>query len=191
MTDSGQEGKTGEIVLQAADPDSDDPQDACDDPEAVRQMVKYIYKQRYEDKQTLMMHAKIFALAVKYQIPGLRKLATNKFNFICGLDVHDEELFRATHYVYHSTPKTSGNSGTWSRPKSLLATRDSERHLKANRIYAASLALRLTYSSSRLSNRWTRRSFVFAVIRIISLLQINSYVPVALASGRAAKLATY
>lgn len=102
VTDSRQEGKTGEIVLQAADPDCDDPQDACDDPEAVRQMVVYFYKNKYEDGKMLMMNAKAFALAVKYQIPGLRKLAEFKFQKALTYKA-DDELLRVAHYIYHST----------------------------------------------------------------------------------------
>ncbi|GAB7331570.1 hypothetical protein MBLNU13_g02952t3 [Cladosporium sp. NU13] len=41
--DTFQEGKTGTIELKAIDPDSDDPEDACDDPEIVELMVSYFH----------------------------------------------------------------------------------------------------------------------------------------------------
>lgn len=42
-----QEGKTGTIELKAIDPDSDEPEDACDDPEIVKLMVGYFYHLDY------------------------------------------------------------------------------------------------------------------------------------------------
>lgn len=50
-----QEGKTGEIELKATEPDSDDPEDACDDPEIVKLMIAYFYHLDYlHDKKAVI-----------------------------------------------------------------------------------------------------------------------------------------
>lgn len=134
VTDPNQEGNTGEIVLQAADPGNNDPQDACDDSDAVKQMIMYIYKHEYEDKQTLMMHAKIFAMAIKYQILGLCKCAASKFEYLLdktGDRPADDDLCRVLTTLTIPRPTKSESFETWSHPSFSLDTRDFATHLKA------------------------------------------------------------
>lgn len=47
FADQTQEGQTGTIELKAVDSHSDDPEDACDDPEIVKLMVRYFYHLDY------------------------------------------------------------------------------------------------------------------------------------------------
>lgn len=94
-------------MLEAADPESDDIEDARDDPEAVKLMVEYFYHYDYfPDVQTLNLHAKVFALAVKYQVDGLQGLAKDKFADIATTTdiITYGELVEATNVVYRSTP---------------------------------------------------------------------------------------
>lgn len=66
-------------------------------------MIMYFYKQEHKDEMTLMMHAKLFALAIKYQIPGLRKIMADKLEYVLNdYDNSDNDLFRVAHYIYHS-----------------------------------------------------------------------------------------
>ena len=47
FADLQQEGQTGTITLKAIDTNSDEPEDACDDPEIVKLMVGYFYQMDY------------------------------------------------------------------------------------------------------------------------------------------------
>jgi hypothetical protein len=52
----------------------------------------------------LVQHAKVFALAVKYQAAALRRLAVTKFKHSVDAHWNHEDLSRAIHVLYHSTP---------------------------------------------------------------------------------------
>ena len=51
----------------------------------------------------LIEHAKVFAMATKYQADGLRQLAVKKFRMAACLYWDHEDFARATHVVYTST----------------------------------------------------------------------------------------
>ena len=128
MTDPPQEGDSGVIELKTAESDhatSNDGEDAYDEPEIVKLMVEYFYHFDYlrgtdselvqvsaSDLQSppqlpsqvyLIEHAKVFAIAVKYQIEGLRELAVSKFHTAAtGLWKHDD-FAHSVHIVFNST----------------------------------------------------------------------------------------
>ncbi|KAL1586300.1 hypothetical protein WHR41_05568 [Cladosporium halotolerans] len=139
------EGKNGVIELKAADGDTEEFDEACDDPEIVKLMVEYFYhldyprpkdsttstkstrqstkKLRYshptwdssgqetppqafdaeQPNVNLMQHAKLFAMAVKYQIDGLRHLTTQKFKEAVATQWSHEDFAHTIHIVYNST----------------------------------------------------------------------------------------
>lgn len=140
-----QEGKNGVIELKAADGDTEEFDEACDDPEIVKLMVEYFYhldyprpkdsttstkstrqstkKLRYshptwdssgqeippqafdaeQPNVSLMQHAKLFTMAVKYQIDGLRHLITQKFKEAVATQWSHEDFAHTIHIVYNST----------------------------------------------------------------------------------------
>ncbi|KAM0718908.1 hypothetical protein Q7P37_005980 [Cladosporium fusiforme] len=107
QADAPKEGNSGQIVLQAAEAESNDPEDACDDPETVKLMVDYSYNYDYHPaEETLMIHAKMFAMAVKYQIAGLRDLARDKFKDMMNEENGNmnKDFVSVLSFVYRSTP---------------------------------------------------------------------------------------
>ncbi|KAI6849644.1 hypothetical protein KC323_g9571, partial [Hortaea werneckii] len=52
----------------------------------------------------MVMHAKVFAAAVKYQVAGLSKLAAKKFKDAVKVNWHDGTFAEAVHIVYTTTP---------------------------------------------------------------------------------------
>ncbi|KAI7240294.1 hypothetical protein KC343_g7155 [Hortaea werneckii] len=118
---------TGTIELQSsADPDAakDDP--SLDDPDAVKLMIDFLYLHNYvaietcfsetpkaSNKRTLgatdgdagsIMHAKVYALGSKYQIPSLQSTSLKKFEAAAALAWDSEEFVHAVHLVYTTTP---------------------------------------------------------------------------------------
>jgi hypothetical protein len=100
--------------LKAVVDDTDVVDESCDDPEIVKLMIEYFYHFNYlraEDatgspatsKVHLIEHAKVFALAVKYQADGLRELAISKFKESIEANWNHEDLSHAIHIVYQST----------------------------------------------------------------------------------------
>ncbi|KAF2716377.1 hypothetical protein K431DRAFT_235471, partial [Polychaeton citri CBS 116435] len=93
---------------------------SCDEPETVRLLIEYFYHLDYnanspgdadrikEDVvagQAMVVHAKVFALAVKYQVPGLRTLAVQKFRENMTFDVWpDASLAETIGIVFARTP---------------------------------------------------------------------------------------
>ena len=105
--------------------DGADSSDVCDDPEIVRLMIEYFYLFDYGTqlsdgtsasavaspplnvKSYIIEHAKVFAMAVKYQADGLRELAAAKFktNVTAGGYWAHEDFLSAISIVYASTPE--------------------------------------------------------------------------------------
>lgn len=102
------EGKSGIIELAATrneDQESSET-DGCDDPEVVKLMMDYFYYFDYESQDSdtpLKEHAQVFAMAVKYQVNGLRDLAATKFAEVVKKSWNTAEFPRAVHIVHHST----------------------------------------------------------------------------------------
>ncbi|KAI7505191.1 hypothetical protein KC347_g8081 [Hortaea werneckii] len=121
------EGATGTIELQSsADPNAakDDP--SLDDPDAVKLMIDFLYLHDYvaietcfsetpnsSNKRTLgatggdagsIMHAKVYALGSKYQIPSLQSTSLKKFEAAVALAWDSEEFVHAVHLVHTTTP---------------------------------------------------------------------------------------
>lgn len=111
-TDLKQEGESGVIELKAKSKGDDQTDDCCDEPEVVKLMIEYFYHFDYLRSPNnerifapfLVEHAKVFAMAVKYQAEGLRKLAAQKFKDSILKNWNDEHLAEAIYTVYHSTP---------------------------------------------------------------------------------------
>lgn len=114
--DAFKEGKSGQLELKATQSDSDDNDDACDDPDIVKLMMHYFYHLDYLNDQSeddsaeraeadvhLVEHAKAFAIATKYQIQGLRTLATSKFKASVAKHWEHDDFSHAVHIVYTST----------------------------------------------------------------------------------------
>lgn len=123
------EGKSGIIELKATQDDSADPGDACDAPEIVKLMIKYFYHLDYlhntESRQAylnsngkkgesvsqdgsnvfMIEHAKVFAMAVKYQVDGLRDLAISKFQAQVKSHWNHQDFPHTIFVVYNSTPQ--------------------------------------------------------------------------------------
>ncbi|KAK4897486.1 hypothetical protein LTR49_027973 [Elasticomyces elasticus] len=51
----------------------------------------------------MVMHAKVFAAAVKYQIPALQKLAASKFRRAAQISWNDRSFAEATRIAYTTT----------------------------------------------------------------------------------------
>ncbi|KAF2267704.1 hypothetical protein CC78DRAFT_591080 [Lojkania enalia] len=92
---------------------------SADNPDAVDAMLQYCYQLDYADKflglssvgytiYTLTPHIDIYLLAERYSIPGLKKLAVDKFEFraavLSRVDVDKEKFFQAIRIIYASTP---------------------------------------------------------------------------------------
>lgn len=97
------------IELKATSDDDEQPDPCCDDPDIVKLMIEYFYHGDYLREGTssqvhLIEHAKVFAMAIKYQAEGLRKLAARKFEDSAQKDWNHADLADAIHVVYNSTP---------------------------------------------------------------------------------------
>ncbi|KAK5111419.1 hypothetical protein LTR85_012149 [Meristemomyces frigidus] len=53
----------------------------------------------------VVMHAKVFAAAVKYQVPALQKLATSKFRRAAEINWKDSSFAEAARIAYTTTPE--------------------------------------------------------------------------------------
>ena len=126
LTKSRQEGDTGIIKLRATPGDGATPaegDDVCDEPEIVKLMVEYFYHFDYlRDTESLpkssqsstpiakslshgyiIEHAKVFAIAVKYQIDGLRDLAASKYKEAATTCWNHEEFAHSVFVAFNST----------------------------------------------------------------------------------------
>jgi hypothetical protein len=129
LTGRRQEGEDGVIKLEARPATTDDESDVDylvrDDPEMVRHMVSYFYNLKYscvntnptdetngyDDSTTsnpraeMLTHAKMFAIAVKYQIDGLRDFAAKSFRYAVHVYWDSDEFLKAVTIVLDSTPE--------------------------------------------------------------------------------------
>lgn len=94
---------------------SDDADYSCDEPEIVELMIEYFYHFDYlrtaaavsssvNRKPFLIKHAKVFAIAIKYQADGLRALAVKKFKEAALTDWNSDDFAQVVRVVYASTP---------------------------------------------------------------------------------------
>ncbi|KAI7218604.1 hypothetical protein KC333_g3497 [Hortaea werneckii] len=127
--DAFKEGATGTIELQStADPNAakDDP--SLDDPAAVKLMIDFLYLHDYANMRTWLdssgvcqgfsyglvgngpgdagaiMHAKVYALGSKYQIPSLQSASLKKFEKAAVVAWATKEFVHAVHLVHSTTP---------------------------------------------------------------------------------------
>lgn len=121
-----QEGDTGIIKLKATPSDGEtaaEGDDVCDEPEIVKLMVEYFYHFDYlRDTESLtepsqssaptakppshgyiIEHAKVFAIAVKYQIDGLGDLAASKYKEAVTTCWNKEEFAHSVFVAFNST----------------------------------------------------------------------------------------
>lgn len=109
-----QEGETGVLTLKAISDDAENKDDSCDDPEIVKLMIEFFYHFDYlrtpapastpaTATSFLVEHARVFAMAIKYQIDGLRQLAAKKFKQTASVHWNHEDFAHAIHVVYTST----------------------------------------------------------------------------------------
>jgi hypothetical protein len=97
----------------------------CDDPEMVKHMVSYFYNPTYSCSNTeptdgtdrldnsttynyqaeILTHAKMFAIAVKYQVNGLREYAAKCFGYAARRTWWSEEFLETFTIVFNSTPE--------------------------------------------------------------------------------------
>ncbi|KAI7321301.1 hypothetical protein KC315_g9178 [Hortaea werneckii] len=123
------EGATGTIKLQStADPNAakDDP--SLDDPAAVKLMIDFLYLHDYANIRTYLdsseafndwskgpidrnardagtiIHAKVYALGSKYQIPSLQSASLKKFEKAAVVAWATDEFVHAVHLVHSTTP---------------------------------------------------------------------------------------
>ncbi|KAI7211251.1 hypothetical protein KC333_g7765 [Hortaea werneckii] len=94
------------------------------DPDAIRLMVHYLYHLDYSATSAsdparsstpeadskchdsdLVMHARVFAVAARYEVTGLRKLAADKFTNAVNASPDHEDFAEAARVVYSTTPK--------------------------------------------------------------------------------------
>jgi hypothetical protein len=111
------------IKLEAQPSTTEDESDVdylvCDDPEMVEHMVSYFYNLKYscintnptddtnesDDSTTfnpraeILTHAKVFAIAVKYQIDGLRDFAAKCFRYAAHVYWDSDEFLKAVTIV--------------------------------------------------------------------------------------------
>ena len=98
------------IKLKATSDDSEHADDSCDAPEIVELMIEYFYHFDYlrtaaaDGRPSLIKHAKVFAMAIKYQVNGLRALAIQKFKQAASTDWSSEDFTHVVRVVYTSTP---------------------------------------------------------------------------------------
>jgi hypothetical protein len=52
----------------------------------------------------LLLHAKMYEIADKYEVDGLKELAQEKFAWACGVYWHSKYFAPAAHYAYSTTP---------------------------------------------------------------------------------------
>lgn len=106
-----QEGDSAVITLLSTQSQSGstDPQETCDDPGIVKLMIEYFYRFDYlrvDPMQVhLVEHAKVFAIAVKYQISGLQDLTAMRFEEAVNQHWEHEDFARAVNVVYTSVPE--------------------------------------------------------------------------------------
>lgn len=90
---------------------SDDADYSCDEPEIVELMIEYFYHFDYlrtaaavsssvNRKPFLIKHAKVFAIAIKYQADGLRALAVKKFKEAALTDWNSDDFAQVVRVVY-------------------------------------------------------------------------------------------
>ncbi|KAK3658020.1 hypothetical protein LTR56_000772 [Elasticomyces elasticus] len=60
-----------------------------------------------ETDGNMIMHAKVYAVAVKYQVPALQDLATRKFVAAVAANWNHDSFAEAAHIVYTTTPDES------------------------------------------------------------------------------------
>ncbi|SMR49069.1 unnamed protein product [Zymoseptoria tritici ST99CH_3D1] len=114
------EGKISMITLDI----SDDP--ASDDVEAIGYLIHFFYHLDYEVKMrgadsgqtsqariapsmpgdSALAHAKVFAVAEKYQVPGLKELAVSKFKAAMEISQENADLAEIITTVFTTTPET-------------------------------------------------------------------------------------
>lgn len=103
------------IELKEISDDSEHSDDSCDAPEIVELMIEYFYYFDYlrtisaatsftTGPTSLIKHAKVFAMAIKYQADGLRALAIEKFKQAASTDWNSDDFAHVVHLVYTSTP---------------------------------------------------------------------------------------
>ncbi|KAI7103774.1 hypothetical protein KC340_g7823 [Hortaea werneckii] len=123
------ESATGTIELQStADPDAAKEDPSLDDPAAVKLMIDFLYLHDYANVRTYLnspyppktlsrdafilstgdagaiMHAKVYALGSKYQIPSLQSASLKKFEEAANLVWATDEFVHAVHLVHSTTP---------------------------------------------------------------------------------------
>lgn len=103
------------IELKATSGGAEGADDCCDEPEIVELMIEYFYHFDYlrtaaspssaNGKPSLTKHAKVFAMAIKYQVDGLRALAVKKFQQAVSNEWNSDDFAQVVHVVYTSTPE--------------------------------------------------------------------------------------
>lgn len=78
----------------------------------LKKMVRFFYDMDYDDNlpeetdmSLLQLHARMFALADVYDIPGLRAIAQEKYSSRCAV-WRPREFLESIHDVYERTPTT-------------------------------------------------------------------------------------
>lgn len=56
------------------------------------------------DTTQLLVHAKLYEVADKYGVPGLKDLSSDKFRSACDLFWPDEQFAIAAEYAFNTTP---------------------------------------------------------------------------------------
>lgn len=100
------------IELKASSDDAEHTDDSCDVPEIVELMIEYFYHFDYlrtaaavssSGQPSLIKHAKVFAMAIKYRVDGLRALAVQKFQHAAFNEWNSDDFAHVVHVVYTST----------------------------------------------------------------------------------------
>lgn len=110
-SDNFREGKEGVINLPTADELESTGGTEGDDPDTIARMIEFFYEARYAtDKDPLVIHAKVFAAATKFQVPSLKALSM--FNFITKLTAikhgnseHTTDIAQAIKIAHSTTPE--------------------------------------------------------------------------------------
>jgi hypothetical protein len=106
-----QEGANDHIKLRARSEFGEVPDYSKDDPEAINLMVFFFYHLDHEyetpmdDHRRMLLHARVFAAAVKYQVAVLKTLAAFKFNVAVARTWKHDSFAEAVEEVCLSTPE--------------------------------------------------------------------------------------
>ena len=79
-----------------------------DDAEALKSLIHYLYHQVYndaflQDKNSMSFAVKVYAIADKYELTGLQRLAAQRFGNICNPNTNLDDFINSVYLIDEST----------------------------------------------------------------------------------------